>query len=105
DIVKNMGVPYRCGMMFSSNYFSDYQALGEEEWMGFAKMGALAQDMETMALYCNAMYTGKHALSIVTMTDNCITGESFKDEERMVGNANMIKLAHETAFRISKEEA
>lgn len=104
EAVKEMDVPYRCGMIFSSDYFSSYQATGPERWQGFARMGALAQDMETMAVYCNAMYTGKRALSIVTMTDNLITGESFRDEERMVGNSNMIRLALETAWRIATEE-
>ena len=56
------------------------------------------QDMETHALYCNAMYTKKRALSILTMTDNVVTGESFKDEERMEGNRPMIELALETAY-------
>jgi len=65
-------------------------------------MGALATDMETIALYCNAMYTHKKALSILTMTDNCVTGESFKDEDRMKGNDNMIRLALETAVKIAK---
>ena len=56
------------------------------------------QDMETHALYCNAMYTHKRALSILTMTDNVVTGESFKNEERMEGNRPMIELALETAY-------
>lgn len=104
EIVKTMDVPYRCGMIFSSDYFSDYQAVGDEEWKGFARMGALAQDMETMALYCNAMYLHKRALSIVTMTDNLVSGKSFKDEERMQGNSNMIQLALETAAKMAEEE-
>ena len=89
---------YYCGMVFSSEYFSSYNALGPDEWKSFASMGALVQDMETHALYCNAMYTKKRALSILTMTDNVVTGESFKDEERMEGNRPMIELALETAY-------
>ncbi len=100
SVVKNMDVPYFCGMILSSEYFSSYNALGENEWKSFAKMGALAQDMETISLYCNAMYTHKHALSILTMTDNCVTGESFKDEDRMEGNRKMIELALETAYKV-----
>ena len=103
ECVKKMEVPYYCGMIFSSDYFSTYNALGPYEWKSFASLGALAQDMETMALYCNAMYTHKNALSILTMTDNCVTGESFKKEERMEGNRRAIELALETAYRVGNK--
>jgi len=103
DCVKEMNVPYRCGMTFSSDFFSTYTACGKEHYDKFARMGALATDMETIALYCNAMYTHKKALSILTMTDNCVTGESFKDEDRMKGNDNMIRLALETAVKLAKK--
>ena len=95
---KEMKLPYWCGMIFSSEYFSSYNALGPDEWKSFARMGALVQDMETHALYCNAMYTGKRALSILTMTDNVVTGKSFRAEERMEGNRPMIERALETAY-------
>lgn len=103
ECVKKMNTPYYCGMVFSSDYFSTYNALGPDEWKSFASLGALAQDMETMALYCNAMYTHKNALSILTMTDNCVTGESFKNEERMKGNRKMIELALETAYEVNNK--
>lgn len=101
ECVRNMDVPYRCGMTLSSDYFSTYNAAGEEYYKKYAALGALASDMETVAVYCNAMYTHRHALSILTMTDNCVTGESFRDEDRMRGNENMIKLALETAVAVS----
>lgn len=103
ECVKELGFDYRCGMTFSSDFFSTYSACGKQHYDKFADMGALATDMETIALYCNAMYTHKKALSILTMTDNCVTGESFKDEERMQGNDKMIKLALETAVKIAKK--
>lgn len=103
ECVKELGYDYRCGMTFSSDYFSTYTAAGNEHYEKFAKMGALATDMETIALYCNAMYTHKKALSILTMTDNCVTGESFKDEERMQGNDKMIRLALETAVKLAEK--
>ncbi len=87
---------YTAGMVFSSDLFSSYNALGEDEWKRWAEMGALVQDMETYALYSNAMYLKKRALSILTMTDNCVTGESFENSYRMKGNSNMIRLALET---------
>lgn len=104
DCVKELKMDYRCGMIMSSDFFSTYHAQDFEHYKAFAEMGALANDMETIALYCNAMKAKKHALSILTMTDNTITGESFKDEERMVGNNNMIKLGLEVAYKLSKEK-
>ncbi len=102
DCAKELGVDYRCGMTLSSDLFSTYSAR-ESEYKKWTDMGALASDMETIALYCNAMYTHKRALSILTMTDNCITGESFKNEDRMQANDNMIKVGLETAYRLSKD--
>lgn len=103
ECAKDLEIEYRCGMTLSSDLFSTYSARGPEAYEKWTEMGALASDMETIALYCNAMYTHKKALSILTMTDNCITGESFRDEERMQANAGMIKVALETAYRISKD--
>ncbi len=102
-IAREMEIPYLCGMTFSSDQFSSYSA-DHDKYMEFARMGALANDMETIAVYCNAMYTHKNALAILTMTDNCITGESLRDEERMPSNANMIKVALELSYRLAKEK-
>lgn len=99
---KELSLKHSAGMVFSSDYFSSYNALGGEEWKRWARVGALVQDMETYALYTTAMYLRKRALSILTMTDNCVTGESFEDDKRMEGNRNMITLALETIVEASK---
>ena len=92
-----LGYPMIAGQVFSSEYFSCYHAGGPDSWKAWARVGALVQDMETYALYCNAAFLGKKALSILTMTDNVVTGESFRDEERMEGNRRMIEVALEVA--------
>ncbi len=102
--VKALGYEYTAGMIFSSDCFSSYNALGSDSWKKWASLGALAQDMETYALYSTAQYLKKKALSILTMTDNCVTGESFKDEERMEGNGKMIKVALETIWRLNDKD-
>jgi len=89
------------GMVLSSEYFSSYHAAGPDCWKQWARVGALAQDMETYALYCNAAWTGRKALSILTMTDSLATGESFKDEERMKGMCPMIEVALDVAYDVS----
>ena len=75
---ESNGIGYQAGSLFSSDMFSEYNALGpEQSWKPWADMGCLAQDMETYALYCNAAYLKKSALSIVTNVCSCITGEQM----------------------------
>jgi len=78
------GYRWFAGGVFSSDMFSDYNALGaEQSWKPWAKMGCLAQDMETFALYCVAAHVGKKAFSILTHTDSCVTGNSLADSQRL----------------------
>lgn len=102
EAAENLSIPYYVGPVFSSDYFSDYNARGKVSWQKYAALGSLVQDMETYALYCNAAYTHKRALSVITMTDNCVTGESLKDEERMSANGRMIRVALEIARSLGK---
>ncbi|AEC02329.1 purine-nucleoside phosphorylase [Parasphaerochaeta coccoides] len=92
-IARKHGFPFHAGMVFSSDLFSSYNALGEDSWKTWARMGALVQDMETYALYSTAAWTGRKALSILTMTDSCVTGASLSDGERMIGLEPMIRTA------------
>lgn len=64
---------FSAGQVFSSDAYSAYNALGDKIWKSWAKMGALAQDMETNCLYCQAAYAQKKALSILTCVYNKIT--------------------------------
>ena len=92
------------GGVFSSDLFSDYNALnevkGEESWKPWARMGCLAQDMETYALYCNAAWLSKKALSIITHTDSCVTGKCLPDNKRITALEPMFVVALETAENI-----
>ncbi len=93
---RNHSIPFHAGGVFSSDLFSEYNALGpEESWKPWARMGCLVQDMETYALYCNAAWLGKKALSILTHTDSCITGEGLPAERRMIALHNMFTVALE----------
>jgi purine-nucleoside phosphorylase len=75
---ENSHIGFKAGSLFSSDMYSEYNALGpEQSWKPWAAMGCLAQDMETYALYCNAAYLRKSALSIVTNVCSCITGEQI----------------------------
>lgn len=70
------------------------------EWKQWAKMGVLAVEMESYALYCNANRAGVNALGIFTVSDSLLTSEKMSAEERQVGFTNMMKVALETAFEI-----
>ena len=98
-VAREMGMVTHAGMVFSSDLFSAYNALGAESWRGWARLGALAQDMESYALYATAAWCSKRALSILTMTDSCTSGRGFADAERITGLYPMIELALEVALR------
>ncbi|MGH4037710.1 MAG: purine-nucleoside phosphorylase [Sphaerochaeta sp.] len=95
ECATKLGYRHKEGMVLSSDYFSTYYYMGADSWKSWADMGAIAQDMETYALYCNALRAKKNAFSILTMTDSCVTGKCFKDEDRMAGNNKMILTALE----------
>ncbi len=95
---KSLAYAHHAGMVFSSDLFSSYNALGEDSWKAWARMGALAQDMESYALYSTAAWCGKRALSILTMTDCCVTNTGLADENRMTALYPMVEVALATAW-------
>lgn len=70
------------------------------EWQQWAKMGILAVEMESYALYCNANRAGVNALGIFTVSDSFVTSEKMSAEERQIGFTNMMKVALETAVTV-----
>ena len=61
------------------------------------KMGVLCLEMETAALYCEAARCGKQALSILTVSDEILTGKQLSSKERETGFRKMMELALELA--------
>ena len=102
---KNNNIPYHVGTVFSSDYFSEYNALnqitGEPAWKPWSKMGCLVQDMETYALYSNATWLTKNALSILTHTDSCVhEHKHLPYENRIPLLENMFTVALDVASEI-----
>ncbi len=99
NIVKNkvnkLNYNYFEGMILSSDLFSEYNALGKDSWKKWKNMGAIAQDMETYALYSISAYFNKNSLSILTMTDNLETNKYVDDRVNCLNN--MITLALEAS--------
>lgn len=57
------------------------------------KMGVLAVEMESAALYMNAARAGKRALCLLTVSDCPFTGESLSAEERQTSFREMMEIA------------
>jgi len=82
------------GGIFSSDVFSLYSALPEEEgWERWASMGCGATDMECFALYCNAAQLGKMALTLLTCSDSNITRKEMSPQERQTSLNSMFDVA------------
>lgn len=82
------------GGIFSSDVFSLYSALPEEEgWERWASMGCGATDMECFALYCNAAQLGKKALTLLTCSDSNITRKEMSPQERQTSLNSMFDVA------------
>lgn len=89
DFAQDAGVNYKVGNLFSSDTFYD-DAASLSDWR---KMGVLAVEMESAALYMNAARAGKNALCICTISDCPFTGESCTAEERQNTFTDMMGIA------------
>lgn len=85
-----LGVPYKVGNLFSSDTFYDDR---EGSMLPWQKMGVLAVEMESAALYLNAARAGKEALCICTISDCPFTGEATTSEERQNKFTQMMEVA------------
>lgn len=89
EFAEESGVNYKVGNLFSSDTFYD-DAASLSDWR---KMGVLAVEMESAALYMNAARAGKNALCICTISDCPFTGESCTAEERQNTFTDMMEIA------------
>ena len=93
EAAKELGISPHVGNVLSSDLFYD-DSVSTLKWR---KMGVLAVEMETAALYMNAARAGKEALSILTVSDHLSTGETTTSEERQTTFTKMMELALEIA--------
>lgn len=89
NLARKLGVEMPVGNVLSSDVF--YDASGRT--MDWARMGVLCAEMESAALYCNAAFCGKRALSLLTISDSVVTHESLPAEERQNSFTQMMELA------------
>jgi purine-nucleoside phosphorylase len=92
--VNNMSV--KVGNILASDTFydDDYVANPYKKWRDF---GVMVVEMESAALYTLAAKYGRKALTLLTVSDNILTGEKCTAEERQLSFTDMMKIALEIA--------
>ncbi len=90
---QKIGKEVVCGPIYSSDVFYDE---GKNS-LALQKLGVLAVEMESIALYLNAARAGKNALCLCTISDSIVTGESMPAEQRQIGFREMMQIALEIA--------
>ena len=100
-----LGAVYHVGNILSSDFFYDDDegvpdALNPKK--NWQKMGIMAIEMESAALYLNAARLKKNALCICTVSDQLVRHEYLSADERQTGFEQMMKVALETAVKLEK---
>ncbi len=91
DSANDLGIKLHEGVIHSSDVFyrknfDDYKTINKEK-------GCICVEMESFALYANAIATGKKATCLVTISDNLVTNELTTSEERQTAFNNMMEIA------------
>ena len=90
EAASTLNVPHKVGNILCSDTFYDDNADALLPWQ---KMGVLAVEMESAALYMNAARAGKEALCICTISDCPFTGEAISAEDRQTKFTQMMEVA------------
>lgn len=96
DYMTEKNIACVVGNILSSDTFYDANPLSNDKWIA---MGIKCVEMESAALYMNAARANKNALSILTISDNIITGQQTTADERQSSFTQMMEVALETAIR------
>ena len=86
-------MPVHVGKIVSSDSFYTEDP---DQWKLWAKFGVLAVEMETAELYTLAAKFGAQALSVLTVSDNLVTGGNTTSAERETTFRAMAELALDT---------
>ena len=104
ETAEEMKLPYHVGNLLSSDtFYNDNEGLPEAFLSAniWGKMGVLAVEMESAALYMNAARAGKNALTVCTISDHLITGDATTALERQNSFTDMMELALKTAKKLA----
>lgn len=89
-IAKERKLTHHAGAIFSTDSFYQGDNHYEKNW---ADYGILATDMESSALYALCMKYQVKALSLLTVSDNLVTGKYISQKERESSVHEMVDLA------------
>ena len=88
---KKLNMPVHVGPIYSSDVFYNFQ---EDFYKLPKELGILAVEMESFALFLNAMKARKKALTILTVSDSFVTKEQdMTQTQRQTQLVKMIELA------------
>jgi len=91
---KRLDIPVTEATIHSSDVF--YRINGDEYKAIYEKQGAVCVEMESFALFANALATGKHAACLLTISDSLVTHEATSAEERQNAFTRMMEIALNT---------
>jgi purine-nucleoside phosphorylase len=92
-LATEWGKPVRVGTVLTTDTFYPDENVVKTWWNPWAEHGVLAAEMETAALYTLAARRSARALSILTVSDNLVTGEQTTSDDRQTGFGDMAALA------------
>ena len=94
EAAQRLNIKTYQGSVFSTNTFYDDVP---NRWEIWEKHGILGVEMETQMLFTLAKRFGVKALSVLTVSDNIVTGESTSSKDREQSFNDMMKIALELA--------
>ncbi|MCQ2507877.1 MAG: purine-nucleoside phosphorylase [Dorea sp.] len=94
ELAEEKQVPVHAGNILSSDVFYTDDPSDNDRWK---RMGILAVEMETAALYMNAARLGKKALGMFTISDHLYRDEALSPEDRQKSFHEMMEIALEIA--------
>lgn len=94
--VQKVGATTHIGNVWTSEHFYHFDT---DNWKPWARMGALAVEMEIAALYAVAAQHGVEAVAILTVSDSHVSREELSGEEREKTFTDMMQVALNTALR------
>lgn len=92
DVAISKGIDVKVGNVLTSDLFYNDDP---DAWKLWAKYGVLAIEMEAAALYTLGAKYGVDTLTILTVSDNIVTGEETTAQERQTTFTKMIEVALE----------
>ena len=94
EAAKRLNIPTVQGPIFSTNTFYDTDS---NRWDVWERHGILGVEMESQILFTLAKRFNVKALSILTVSDNILTGAASSQKEREQSYNDMMRIALEIA--------